>query len=193
MGILDDVIIFSENPAKHVEHVRRILQVLRQHKLYAKVQKCEFNKHQMTFVGFMVSPSGIRMDPTKVAAILDWPVPNSVKDVQSFIGFANFYRKFINNYSCLANPLATLTRKAVRFTSSVEAGATFQSLQQAFTTAPILQHFKPDLPFTEEADASDFALGCILSQPSPAGDLHPICFYSRKFTPAELNYPIYNK
>ena len=91
VGILDDVIIFSENPAKHVEHVRRILQVLRQPKLYAKVQKCEFNKHQMTFVGFMVSPSGIIMDPTKVAAILDWPVPNSVKDVQSFLEFANFY------------------------------------------------------------------------------------------------------
>ena len=109
VGILDDVIIFSQNPAIRVQHVRSILQFLRQHKLYAKVQKCEFHKEQMTFVGYMVSPSGIGMDPAKVTAILDWPVPRSVKDVQSFPGFANFYRKFIDNYSCLASPLKERT------------------------------------------------------------------------------------
>ena len=113
--------------------------------------------------------------------------------MQSFLGFANFYRKFINNYSCLATPLTTLTRKSARFTWSATADAAFRSLQQAFTSAPILRHYQPDLPLTVEADASDFALGCVLSQPSPAGDMHPLCFYSRKFTPAELNYPIYDK
>ena len=81
VGLLDDVIIFSEDPSQHVAHVRSILQVLRDNKLYAKVQKCEFNKPEMTFVGYMVSPAGIGMDPAKIKSILEWPVPTSVKDV----------------------------------------------------------------------------------------------------------------
>ena len=147
----------------------------------------------MTFVGYMVSTEGIDMDPAKVSAIVDWLVPKTVKEVQSYVGFANFYRKFINKYSSLASPLTSLTRKIAKFGWSPETEAAFRSLKQAFTTAPILQHFQPSQPLTLEADASDFALGCILSQPSANGDLHPICFYSKKFTPAELNYPIYDK
>ena len=196
VGILDDVIVYSINPAKHVTHVRQILAVLRKHKLYAKIQKCEFNKPSMTFVGYMVSAEGIGMDPAKVAAILEWPQPRSVKEVQSFLGFANFYRKFIATYSSIAAPLTTLTRKvsrAQKFTWTPEADAAFRQLQQAFTSAPILQHFQPDIPLTLEADASDFAIGCILSHHTAAGDILPICFYSRKLTPAELNYPIYDK
>ena len=104
------------------------------------------------------------------------------------MGFANFYRKFILHYSALTTPLTTLTRKAVKFTWSDKAAATFRALQSAFTSAPILQ-----LPLTIEADASDFAIGCILSQPATDGELHPICLYSRKFTASELNYPIYDK
>ena len=93
VGILDDVIIFSEDPLQHVQHVRSILQILREHQLYAKIQKCEFNRPEMTFVGYLVSRAGIGMDLAKVSAILDWPTPKSVKEVQSFLGFANFYRK----------------------------------------------------------------------------------------------------
>ena len=114
VGILDDVIIFSKSLAEHVQHVRSILEVLRQLRLYAKVEKCEFHKDQMTFVGSLVSKEGIGMDPTKVLAISDWPVPTSVKEVQSFLGFANFYRKF--SYYSLASPLTSLTRKAIKFT-----------------------------------------------------------------------------
>ena len=97
-------------------------------RLYAKVQKCEFAREQMTFVGYMVSPAGIGMDPEKIKSILEWPVPKSVKEVQSFLGFANFYRKFIDNYFRLATPLITLTKKSVRFTWSDEADAAFRSL-----------------------------------------------------------------
>ena len=99
VGILDDVIIFSATPEEHVGHVRTILAILRKHKLYAKVEKCEFDKEEMTFVGFLVPKSGIGMDPAKVAAILEWPTPTSVKEIQSFLGFANFCRKFILHYS----------------------------------------------------------------------------------------------
>ena len=96
VGLLDDVIIFSEDPSQHEAHVRSILQVLRDNKIYAKVHKCEFSKPEMTFVGYMVSPAGIGMDLAKIKSILEWPVPTSVKEVQSFLGFANFYRKFID-------------------------------------------------------------------------------------------------
>ena len=115
VGILNDVIIFSEDPLQHVQHVRSILHILREHKLYAKIQKCEFDKPEMTFVGYLVSQAGIGMDPAKVFAILDWPTPKSVKEVQSFLGFANFYRKFIHNCSSLTTPFTSLTRKAVQF------------------------------------------------------------------------------
>ena len=193
VGILDDVIVFSATEEEHIVHVRQILQVLRQNNLYAKISKCEFNKPKMTFVGYVVSAEGIEMDPEKISAILDWPVPTSVKGVQSFLGFANFYRKFIAHYSTLAAPLTNLTRKAVPFLWSPAAEAAFRALQLSFTKAPILQHYNPDLPCTVETDASDFAMGCILSQPNPEGDLLPICYYSRKFAPAELNYPVYDK
>ena len=87
-----------------------------------------FNKQEMTFVGYMVSPAGIGMDPAKITSILRWRVPTSVKQVQFFLGFANFYRKFIHNYSSLAAPLTTLTKKSVKFTWSDAGGATFRSL-----------------------------------------------------------------
>ena len=114
-------------------------------------------------MGFLVSKSGIGMDPAKVAAILEWPTPKTVKEVQSFLGFASFYRKFIVHYSSLTPPLTSLTRKGVRFTWSPEADSACKQLQQAFTSAPVLIHYQPELPLTIEADASDFALGCILS------------------------------
>ena len=114
-------------------------------------------------MGYQVSKSRIGMDPAKVVAILDWPTPKNLKEVQSFLGFSNFYRKFILHYSSLTSPLTSLTRKGVRFLWSPAADAAFRQLQQSFTSAPVLQHFQPDLLITVEADASDFALGCILS------------------------------
>ena len=147
----------------------------------------------MTFVGFQVSKSGIGMDLAKVAAIMDWPTPKNIKEVQSFLGFSNFYKKFIDHNSTLTSPLTSLTRKGVRFTWSLATDAAFWQLQRAFTSAPILLHFQPYLPITVEANASDFALGCIVSQQNPDGELHLVCCYSRKFTPAELNCPIYDK
>ena len=194
VGILDDVIIYSEDTPSHIGHVSAILQILRDNRLYAKIEKCEFHKDQMTFVGYMVSSAGIGMDPEKVSSVLDWPVPTSIKEVQAFLGFANFSRRFIDGYSSLTSPLTDLTRKTKhKFTWTDKAGAAFTQLQQAFTSAPVLQHFQPHLQITMETDASDFAIGCILSQTSSDGNLHPVCYYSRKLSPAEINYPIYDK
>ncbi|HXN89892.1 MAG TPA: RNase H-like domain-containing protein, partial [Candidatus Sulfotelmatobacter sp.] len=141
----------------------------------------------------MISEKGIRMDPAKVAAITTWPVPRSVHDIQVFLGFANFYRRFIDKYSRIASAITALLKKGVPFLWTPKAQAAFENLKKAFTTAPILRHFDQSRPAIIETDASDYAEGGVLSQLGDDGELHPCAFFSRKFKDAEINYEIYDK
>lgn len=120
-------------------------------------------------------------------------MPNSVKVVQCFLGFANFYRLFIRDYSSIAAPLIALTKKGKPFQWTMKANDAFLTLKKAFTSAPILVHADPSKAFVVEEDGSDFALGAILSQEGPNGSLHAVAFYLRKFTATEINYEIYDK
>jgi len=133
------------------------------------------------------------MSPEKVQAIQDWPEPRKVKDIQSFLGFANFYRRFIHNYSDIVVPLTHLTRKGSPWDFSDQCHSTFNSLKEAFTSAPILTHWVPDAPLTIETDASDYAVAGILSITCSNGELRPVAFYSRTMTPPELNYDTHDK
>jgi len=135
------------------------------------------------------------MDQSKVSRILDWPEPTSIKTLQAFLGFANFYRKFIHNYSKKIINLTSLLKKAnlKNFVIDDKAHQEFNSLKTSFTTAPILRHFDSSLFTVVETDASDYALGAVLSQISPTGTKHPIAFDSRKLLPAETNYEIHDK
>lgn len=132
------------------------------------------------------------MDPDRIATIVEWPAPKSVHDIQVFLGFANFYQRFIEGYSRVVLPLTNLLRKSMKFqwTNSVEEA--FVQLKTLFTTAPILQHFDPDLPVTLYADSSGTALSSIISQPHD-GNLHPVAFWSWKYLPAECNYDIHDR
>jgi len=142
----------------------------------------------------MVSPTGIAMDVAKTEAISNWTTPSNVKQNQSFIGFANFYCRFIVNFSETVTPLTRLTWKDAKFSWESEHQAAFDTLKLAFTRAPVLVHFDPANPIIVEMDASDYAIAAIISQISPAdGDLHPIAFFSRGMKLAELNYEIYDK
>ena len=142
----------------------------------------------------MVSPAGVAMDITKTEAISKWLTPSNVKQVQSFISFANFYRCFIINFSETATPLTRLTRKDVKFLWGPEHQAAFERLKVAFTQAPVLTHFNPANPTVVETDASDYAIATIISQISPEdGDLHLIAFFSKGMKLAKLNYEIYDK
>ena len=190
---LDDILVFSSNIEEHTRHVRLVLSKLREHGLYAKSEKCEFDRTSVEFLGYMISPSGITMDARKVVAITDWPVPTQLKEVQSFLGFANFYRRFINGFSSLVQPLIILTRKDTPFLWTSAAQRAFDALKAAFLTALVLVHPDPTRPFQVETDASDFAIGVVLSQPDDEGTLRPVAFYSRKFTAPEINYPVYDK
>ncbi len=193
MVYLDDILIFSKDQEIHDKHVWLVLATLREHGLYAKLEKCEFDKSSVAFLDYVIFPDGIFMDKSKVETIQCWATPSSVKDVQRFLGFANFYRRFIKGYSKITTSLITLTCKDKPFSWNPTAQAAFDTLKMAFTSAPILIH--PDLakPFIVETDASDFALGAILSQFRIDGLLHPVVFYSRKLTSAEINFQVYDK
>jgi hypothetical protein len=189
---LDDLLIYSDTLEEHKRHVRLVLKRLQEAGLYVKPQKCQFHATKVSFLGFMISSEGIHMDPAKVEAVLGWERPKSPHDIQVFLGFANFYRRFIKGYSKITAPLTNLTRKEVKFKWSPEAENAFSSLKQAFCSAPILRHFDPTKPAIIEVDASDFAYGGVLSQYHD-GELHPCAFVSKKFNDAELNYEIYDK
>ncbi|KAM4697807.1 uncharacterized protein WCC33_013411 [Rhinophrynus dorsalis] len=135
---------------------------LQQHGLYAKLEKCVFETTSVEFLGFILTPGNIKMDPKKVSAILDWPVPTSVKTVQQFVGFSNFYRKFIHGFSKVIAPITQLTKKHVPFAWSPQAQHAFDELKQRFTSAPILVLPDPKKTFME-VDASETAAGAILS------------------------------
>ena len=193
---IDDLLIFSASVDDHVSHVREVLRRLRDNRLYAKLSKCVFHSASVEFLGFIISGSGISMAADKVSSILDWPVPTKVRDVQSFLGFVNFYRKFIRDFSSLAAPLTELTKKDVSWLWSDICQNAFVALKDAVASAPCLSHPQFDLPFILETDASNFAVGAVLSQPSSMDkleDLLPVGFFSRKMSPSERNYDVHDK
>lgn len=179
IAYLDDILIFSESLDLHRKHVCQVLGRLRLHRLYAKAEKCEFEQESIQFLGLIISSTGIRMDPQKVSAVLDWPVPLDKKGVQRFIGFANFYRKFIRGFSAIIAPITQLTKQNTRFSWNHLAQEAFENLKRLFTSAPILSHPEPSLPFILEVDASEIAVGAILSQRRGSkDDMHPVGFFS---------------
>ncbi|KAK3548988.1 hypothetical protein QTP70_024801, partial [Hemibagrus guttatus] len=195
IAYIDDILVYSASLEEHVLHVREVLSRLQQHHLYVKLEKCEFHRSTVTFLGYVVSRRGVEMDEVKVWAVTDWSAPTMVRELQRFLGFTNFYRRFIRNYSSVAGPLISLLRgKPKRLTWTDQARAVFQQLKDCFTSAPILRHLDPDLPFVVEVDASSSGLGAVLSQHhGEPGKLHPCAFYSRKLTTAKANYDMGNR
>ena len=190
---LDDILIFSDNQDDHAQHVKEVLQRLRDHNLTINPTKCSFDLSEVDFFGLIVSKDGIKMDPTKVEAIINWPTPTSVRDIQVFIGFANFYRRFIKNFSSIIEPLLYLTRKTTIFNWNDSSQQAFDTLKSSFSSASILRYYDFSKQAIVEPDASDFAIGSVLSQFDNNGVLHPIAFHSRRFSPPEINYDIHDK
>ncbi|KAK3560218.1 hypothetical protein QTP86_000765 [Hemibagrus guttatus] len=192
---IGDILIYSQSLPEHRRHVEEVLQWLRDYRLFLKAKKCAFHQPSVHFLGYVIDSSGIRMDEGKVAAVRDWPIPTTIKELQRFLGFANFYRRFIRGYSSLTSPLTNLLRnKPKSLTWNPAAMQAFDTLKTTFTTAPLLAHPDPELPFIVEVDASTTGLGVVLSQQqgSPR-TLHPCAFFSKKLSPAEVNYDIGNQ
>jgi hypothetical protein len=190
---LDDILIYSDDPANHTKHVREVLRRLREAGLYCNLPKCEFSVTTCEYLGYILSPEGFRMAPDKVSAVTNWPTPRKVKDIQSFLGFCNFYRRFIYDYSGITVPLTRLTRSGVKWNWSDSCQTAFDTLKSAFASAPILHHWVPGRQITVETDASDYAIASILSIIGDDGDIHPVAFRSRTLGPSEVNYDVHDK
>lgn len=190
---LDDILIYSEFKAEHEIYVKRVLAKLREAGVQVDITKCQFNAQEVPYLGLIIITKGVKMDPAKIDTITNWPSLINVKDVQSFLGFANFYRHFIYGYSKLATPLTCLTRKDVPFVWSPKCQTAFEGLKKAFTSDIILRHYNPDRKIVVETDASDYVSGGVLSQYNEEGILHPVAYFSKKHNPAECNYEIYDK
>lgn len=193
---LDDILIYSPDQESHNQHVRKVLTKLALAGLFVKGEKCEFDTTTTTFVGFVLTPDSLQMDPAKISAVLEWEAPKTVKGVQSFMGFANFYRRFIKDYSRIAAPINALTRKNHKFIWSDECEKAFQTLKKMFTSSPILKHFDHTLETVVETDASDRVISGVMSQyhVTPDGKvLHPVAYYSHKMDDAECNYGVGEK
>ena len=138
-------------------------------------------------LGLIISTDGMTMDPEKVQALQAWKDPTSVKELQQFLGFANFYRRFIQGYSTLITPMTKLLRKDVNWAWESEQADAFKALKKAFTTAPVLAYFDYTKRTVVETDASNWASGGVLSQFNDDGKLRPVAFFSSKHTVAECN------
>ena len=158
---LDDILIFTESLEEHRKVTRRVLEILEKHQLYLRPDKCEFEKTTVEYLGVIISHNSVAMDPVKVAGVAEWPAPTSKKEVQSFLGFTNFYRRFIKDFSEHARPLFDLTRNDAKWKWGPEEISAFEKLKQNVTSAPVLISPDSTRPFRIEADSSDFATGSI--------------------------------
>ena len=177
----------AETPEEHVEHLRLVLGLLRKHRLYAKLSKCEFNQPELKFLGHVVGRAGIKVDPAKVEVVMRWPQPRSLKELQGFLGLANYFRKFMEHYSQMVACLTDLTGKAGQTFDWDHWGdaqlAAFAAVKHALSTAPVLALPDPSLTFELMTDASLAGTGGVLMQVGRV-----IAYTSVKFSDAEIRY-----
>ena len=186
---LDDVLVYSRTFRDHLDHLRLVFDRFREAGLKLKPKKCHFGQKSVKFLGHVISKDGVQRDPDKIKAIKEYPVPRRVKDVRAFLGLANYYRKFVRDFSKIAGPLHDLTKKALKFRWTDECQAAFERLKSALIQAPILGYPDFTLPFDLYVDASDEALGMVLGQVQNGREV-VISYSGRKLLPAEKNYSV---
>ncbi|QRW21858.1 Retrotransposable element Tf2 protein [Rhizoctonia solani] len=190
---LVDILNFSNSREEHVEHVKEVLSCLLKHNLFCNPAKCYFFVTEVTYIGLVFPHGDAIRSNHKVQVIMDWPEPQNVKQVQSFLGFANFYCCFVPNFSCLARPLNNLTPREQPWIWLEEQKAAFDAIKAEICKEPVLAHPDESKPYTLETDASGAAMGAVLSQRKEDGCLHPVAYMSASFSPAELNYDTHDK
>src|SRR6202789_1534052 len=190
---MEDILIFAEDEPTLQRHTKRVLERLRQHDLFLKPKKCAFGKTKVEYLGMVIEEGKVSMDRGKLRGIEEWPAPTTVKQVRAFLGFGNFYRRFIRKFSDVARPLNDLLKKDKVFDWTDKCQQSFDDLKRRFTEEPVLMMPDHSRPFQIEADASKYASGAVLTQCDVNGDQHPVAFISKTFSPAERNYEIYDR
>jgi hypothetical protein len=184
---LDDCIIYSNSILSHIEKLQLVFDRFREFNLKLQPEKCEFLRREVTYLGHIITDKGVSPNPDKVKAVSQFPVPKNPKDVKSFLGLIGYYRRFIESFSKLTKPLTCLLKKDAAFHWNVEQQTAFNLLKEKLTTAPLLQYPDFSQPFIVTTDASNYAVGAVLSQ-GPIGKDKPIAFASRTLNRAEGNY-----
>ncbi|WVZ51772.1 hypothetical protein U9M48_002883 [Paspalum notatum var. saurae] len=178
-GFIDDILIYSKTESEHEEHLRLVLQRLKEHKLYAKFSKCEFWIDEVRFLGHVISKGGIAVDPSKVSTVQNWKVPEIPKKVRGFLGLAGYYWRFIENFSKIAKPMTSLLEKDAEFKWTDAQQAAFAKLKKRLITAHVLTLPDQQKKFIVYCDAPRDGLGCVLMQ-------------KVKLRKHEVNYPTHD-
>ena len=182
--VFDNILVYSKSVEEHEEHVRKVLEILRQHKLYAKRRKCTFFTPQIEYLGFIVTQDCIIVDPAKVKDILEWPMPDSVKEIHGFLGITGWYRVFIKVYSLIATPLTNFLKKECKITWLLENQVSFDHLKAIISSETVLKLPNFNKPFeVSSLMLEKLALGGVLNQ-----EEQPVAYTSRKLCSYELNY-----
>ena len=190
---MDNLLIFTPENATHIQRTCQVLQQMTELDLHLKLEKCQFASTKVEYLGMIIRPGRLAMDPVKLNGITSWPTPTRVKEVCSFLGFANFYHCFIPDYSTIARPLLDLTKKDHCWDWTPEAQTSFDNLKQLFLSKPILQLPDFSKSFAIATDTSRDAFDIILLQTDSNSDWHPCLYLSQTFSPAEQNYDIYDR
>ena len=189
---LNDILIYSKNKKEHEKHVQQILKALKKHRLFAKLNKCFFNKNWVKYLDFIVTTDEIIMNSSRIETITSWSTSKTIKKIQSFFEFCNFYRKFIEDYSNIAKTLTNATTN-IKFNWTDEKQISFQNLQQAFIKILFLKHFDSEKQIRLETNASEFEITTILTQLYKNTHFHSIAFHFKKLKQSERNYVIHDQ
>ncbi|GBM71467.1 Retrovirus-related Pol polyprotein from transposon 297 [Araneus ventricosus] len=189
---LDDIIIVGRTFEEHLNNLRKVFQRLQKANLKLNLKKCRFFQKEVTYLGHVISAEGVKTDPEKIKAVVDWPRPETVHDLRSFLGLCTYYRRFVKNFSTIAKPLYKLTEAKSNFNWTEECEKSFNSLKQALTSSPILTYPRTDKDFILDTDASNEGIGAVLSQ-NIGNEERVIAYFSKSLGKPERNYCVTRK
>ena len=187
---IDDILVFSTTIQEHLRHLQLVLERLQQVGLKLKPAKCRFARKEVEYLGHIITPDGLKPNPSLVSAVREFPVPTCLKELRRFLGLASYYRRFIPKFASVAQPLHHLTGKGVPFEMTEAAASAFEELKEKLTTSPVLAYPSFNQDFILETDASISGLGAVLAQIQSDSKPHPIAYASRSLSPSEKNYSV---
>ena len=190
---IDDIMVATETEEGHDKIVEEVLRRLEENDLFVKPEKCVWKVREVGFLGVIIGEDGVKMEKEKVQGVIEWPVPKNMKDVQKFLGLANYYRRFVKDFAKIAKPLHETTRKGKKWEWGEKQQKAFEELKRKFTTEPVLVTPDLDKEMRVEADASDFATGGVLLMKCEDEKWRPVAYISKSLNEAERNYKIHDK
>ena len=190
---INDVIVGTETEEKHDELVAEVIKRLEENDLYVKLEKCKWKVREVEFLGVVIGPEEIKMERKKVKGVLEWPMPKCIKDIQKFLGLANYYRQFIEEFATVARPLHNLVKKDKKWEWTEREEKVFKELKEKFTKEPVLAAPNIDKKMRMEIDASDYAIGGVLLMECKDGLWRLVVFLSKSLNETKKNYEIHNK